>query len=124
MTTPSTIIDPASYTSRDLLLLSQILHTSGLVSPESVHSAKLDTIGKKWFDHKCTQLARRLGEFPLSEAPSGTQVEQLYSEMLEKNPNCKNTTDLANTFYFRRLAELDESITDAKSQFKALLGEE
>lgn len=126
MTSPSagTVTDPVSYTSRDLLLLTQILHTAGLLSPESVRSAQLDDIANKWFDHKCTQLARQLGEFPLSEAPSGMQISELYAQMLEKNPNCKNTTDLANAFYFQRLAELETNIKNAKTEFKGLLGEE
>lgn len=125
MTIPpeTTITDPASYTSRDLLLLTQILHTAGLIAPENVQSAKLDEIAHKWFDHKCTQLARELGEFPVAEAPTGHIVSSLYSKMLESNPTCKNTTDLANTYYFQRLGELEKNINGAKADFKNLLGE-
>lgn len=119
-----TSMDPASYTSRDLLLLTQLLHTAGLIAPENVQSAQLDEIAQKWFDHKCTQLACQLGEFPLSKAPTGTQIWELYSNMLEGNENCKNTTDLANTFYFQRLGELETKIKSAKSEFKTFLGED
>ncbi|EEQ36591.1 hypothetical protein CLUG_00714 [Clavispora lusitaniae ATCC 42720] len=125
MTTPpkDTVTDPKSYTDRDLLLLTQLLHTAGLIAPEDVRASNLDDFGEKWFQHKSTALARQLEEFPLSNAPSGLQVRELYNAMLEQYPNCKNTTDLANTFYFQRIRDLESKIADSKAEFQALLGE-
>lgn len=127
MTTPpgkSTITDPASYSNKDLLLLTQLLHTQGLIDPEAVvQSEHLGQIGKDWFTHKSTQLSRRLGELEITKAPSAQQVATLYENLLEENEHCLNTTALANSYYFARIQELEQRISLDKDKFKELLGE-
>lgn len=119
----SAITDPASYTSKDLLLLTQLLHGRTLIKSEDVAKADLTQIAKQWFEHKSTQISRSTKEFPFTKAPSGQQVLKLYENMLEKNEKCATTTDLANTYYFQRVAELEEKLTQEKGRFKQLLEE-
>lgn len=120
----SIITSPESYTSKDLLLLSQLLHTQGLIEPESVKEYEdLDGIGYDWFHHDSTQLLRRTHENSLTRPPAGDQILALYENMLAENPECKTTTDLANKYYFARVHELEHRIQKDKEDFKALLGE-
>ncbi|WPK23094.1 hypothetical protein PUMCH_000319 [Australozyma saopauloensis] len=113
--------NPASYTFRDLLLLTQILHTLGLIEPKQVlQSPDLDECGETWFNHKCTVLARRLGEFPLHTAATSDQVKQLYENMLQDFSPCQNTTELANSFYHMRIRELETKILEEKDAFETL----
>lgn len=44
--------------------------------------------------------------------------------MLTVNENCATTTDLANSFYFTRIAELEEILGKDKVKFNELLAEE
>lgn len=117
----STVTDPTSYTSKDLLLLTQLLHGRALIKPEEVAKADLTEIAKQWFEHKSTQISRSTREFPLTKAPSGHQVLKLYENMLENNEKCATTTDLANFYYFNRVAELEDKLTQEKGRFKRLL---
>lgn len=120
----SVATDPESYTSKDLLLLTQLLHGQGLIDPTDVTSSiLLSDIANEWFNHKSTQLSRSLNEFPLSKAPSGQQVLRLYENMLAANEKCANTTDLANSFYFARMEELENKLAQDKERFKELLEE-
>lgn len=117
----SVTTDPTSYTSKDLLLLTQLLHGESLINPEAVAKADLTEIGTRWFEHKSTNISRNLKEFPLSKPPSGTQVLKLYENMLADNEKCATTTDLANNYYFKRVAELEEKLTLEKGRFNQLL---
>ncbi|PVH17290.1 uncharacterized protein CXQ87_000174 [Candidozyma duobushaemuli] len=120
----SIITSAESYTNKDLLLLSQLLHTQGLIQPDSVREYEdLESIGSDWFHHDSTQLSRRTHENSLTKPPTGEQILALYENMLEENPDCKTTTDLANKFYFARVHELEHRIQKDKEDFKALLGE-
>lgn len=119
------ITNPASYTSKDLLLLTQLLHTQGLIDPDAVlNSDLLDNIGERWFEHQALQLSCQLGECHLQEAPLGQEIASIYKRLLEELPKCQNTTDLANYLYFTRIAELEDRLAKDKSTFKSLLGEE
>lgn len=120
----SVATDPDSYTSKDLLLLTQLLHGQGLIEPDAVKSSEtLSEIGNEWFNHKSTHLSRSFDEFPLSKAPSAQQVLLLYENMLAANEKCSNTTDLANNYYFARMEELENKLAGDKTRFKELLGE-
>lgn len=113
--------NPASYTYRDLLLLTQILHTRGLIEPDQVlQSDSLDEYGKFWFNHRCTTLSRSQGEYPLEKPPSGPQVLELYENMLNDYSPCKNTTELANCFYHLRMKDLESKIAQEKALFDTL----
>lgn len=116
------ITDPSTYTSKDLLLLTQLLHTSGLIDPDAVRTSDLlDDIGQKWYEHQALQLSIKMNECPLREPPSGKDILALYEKLLENFPKCHNTTDLANYFYFTRIAELEDRIAKDKATFKSLL---
>jgi len=121
MSSQNLVTDPRAYKSKDLLLLTQLLHGESLIQPEEVVNADLSDIGKQWFEHKSTQLSRGIKEFPLSKAPSGPQVLKLYENMLEENEKCSTTTDLANNYYFKRVAELETRLSQDKDRFKNLL---
>lgn len=118
------IVSPSSYTNKDLLLLSQLLHTQGLIEPSAVREYEdLDTIASDWFHHDSTQLLRRTHENSLTKPPTGKQILSLYENMLAENEECKNTTDLANKFYFARVQELESRIKRNKEDFGTILGE-
>ena len=114
-------VNPASYTYRDLLLLTQILHVKNLLETDQVRrSKKLDEFGQTWFEHKSTVLSRRQEEFSLARAPTGSEIRQLYANMLVDYSPCKNTTELANCFYNLRINELKQKISDEKATFETL----
>lgn len=120
--TPNT--DPASYSHRDLLLLTQILHTEGLLEPAQVlNHDKLADIGLEWFNHESTQLSRRQDRFPMLKAPSAKQLGQLYENLLEDYEGCASTTDLANRLYFTLVEQLEQRIAEHKTTFRELLEE-
>lgn len=113
--------DPASYTYRDLLLLTQILYKQGIIEPIQVRqSHSLDEYGRTWFSHKCTVLSRRQDRFPLSEPAVGPQIIELYENMLIDYSPCKNTTELANCFYHLRIKDLENKLTEEKKKFDVL----
>lgn len=121
---PPAHINPASYTHRDLLLLTQMLHTKGLIEPSDVEGSKLlPEIGHAWFEHRATQISRRQGLFPIRRPLSGEDVSDLYRAMLEEFPTCNNTSDLANLFYFSRVKELEQKIDADRERFRELLSE-
>lgn len=124
MSKPATSVaaDPESYTKKDLLLLTQILHGQGLIQPDDVTSSdQLSEIAREWFDHKSSQLSRSSNEFPISKPLTGQQVVKLFENMLAANEKCATTTDLANHFYFSRIEELEEKLGRDKTRFKELL---
>lgn len=124
MTKParSVATDPASYTHRDLLLVTQLLHRLGLITPEQVkNSDRLEELAQEWYSHKSTILSRRQNQFPLESPPTSTQLLKLYDNMLEDNVPCATTTDLANKFYYIRVGELEAQISGYKTQFHSLL---
>lgn len=111
-------IDPKSYTLRDLLLVTQIMHTKGLIQPDQVlASDQLEDVSQEWFSHIGSVVSRNQMQFPIEKALSPTQLGKLYGNMLQDNEHCKNTTDLANAFYFARIAELELKIASAKTDF-------
>lgn len=117
----SVATDPESYTYKDLLLLSQLLHRQGLIEPSAVTAGGLTAIGKEWFDHKSTQLSRNKNEFPVQKPLTSQQIVRLYENMLELNVNCATTTDLANFYYFARMEELKAKLEQDKIRFNELL---
>lgn len=113
---------PETYSDRDLLLFTQLLHTNGLVEPSAItpENARIDAIASAWYSHPSTQLSVRDGLHvtrPLTRA----QVCQLYQNLLEANSGCKNTTDLANKYYFQRVAQLEERILQDQTAFLEVL---
>ncbi|OBA20181.1 hypothetical protein METBIDRAFT_43010 [Metschnikowia bicuspidata var. bicuspidata NRRL YB-4993] len=118
----SVATDPSSFTHRDLLLVTQLLHTLGLITLEQVQASdRLDDLAEDWYVHKSTLLSRRQGQFPLENPPTGQQLRKLYENMLEDNEPCATTTDLANKFYFIRVGELESRISEYKTEFHSLL---
>ncbi|ODV67336.1 hypothetical protein HYPBUDRAFT_110399 [Hyphopichia burtonii NRRL Y-1933] len=115
------IIDPSSYSNRDLLLFTQLLHTKGYIEPKSVENndSSLDDISTEWFHHTSTQLSIQDG-LPIDKPWSRQQCYQLYQNLLKLNPDCENTTDLANHYYYTRINELTSKIDQYKLTFPNL----
>ncbi|CAG85337.2 DEHA2B08668p [Debaryomyces hansenii CBS767] len=115
--------DPSTYSKRDLLLLTQLLHMNGLIEPSSVSPSeqKLEYVSREWFDHASTQLSIQQGSLNLEESPSVDDICQLYERLLSQTPDCKNTTDLANYFYYNRMDELQSKIDAGKKKVSDIL---
>lgn len=114
--------DPDAFSNKDLLLLSQLLHTRGLIQPAEVAVLEdLDDVAQEWFAHKSTQISRRLNEYPLKLAPTGEDIGALYDKMIETNRHCRTTTDLANHYYYSRVRELETQVQQNQDRFKELL---
>lgn len=119
------LVEEATYNNRDLLLLTQLLHTKGLIEPDSLkpNDKKLESISKQWFEHQSTQISIAQDHLPLTLPLSGSQVLQLYQNLLANHSECKNTTDLANHFYFTRVEEVAATLELQKAQFRELVDE-
>lgn len=113
---------PDTYSDRDLLLFTQLLHTNGLVEPSAVtpENPRIDAISSAWYTHPSTQLSIRDG-LHVTRPLTRSQVCQLYQNLLEANDGCKNTTDLANKYYFSRVAQLELRILQDQQAFLAAL---
>lgn len=114
---------PSTYGNRDLLLLTQLLHTSGLIDPDSItpDNKLVARVGRDWFAHHLTQLSRQREGLTVDSPLSPEEVVELYQNLLAENELCKNTTDLANKFYFARIDELTTKIDEAKQSFPELI---
>lgn len=119
------LVKASTYNNRDLLLLTQLLHTKGLIKPDSIHpnEKKLDDIAKQWFEHQATQISIAQDKLPMTLPLTSSQVSKLYQDLLEQHNDCKNTTDLANHFYFTRMEELGNKIENEKKEFRELVDE-
>lgn len=119
------LVKASTYNNRDLLLLTQLLHTNGLIEPESIQPSekKLDGIAKQWYEHQATQISIAQDKLPMTLPLTGSQVSKLYQDVLQQHSDCKDTTDLANHFYFTRMEELGSNIEDQKKDFRELVDE-
>lgn len=124
-TDDSSVTDPASYGNRDLLLLTQLLHTNQLIEPTSItkDSKLIGDISTEWYNHISTKLSRERDHLNIQKPLTNEQICQLYQNLLEINKECNNTTDLANHYYFTRIDELNDKINNSKNQFSSLLQE-
>ncbi|CUM64981.1 uncharacterized protein PRCAT00002599001 [Priceomyces carsonii] len=115
---------PENYSQRDLLLLSQLLYTNGLldVSSLTANTKKLDEIIQEWFDHKSTKLSLASGTLHITIPPTPNQVLSLYDKLLAQS-DCDNTTDLANFLYYNRIEELERIIDEQKNEFNSILSD-
>lgn len=120
------VTDPNKYSKRDLLLLLQLLHTNGLITPSSIkdlsNSMLLKEISNQWFDHQSTLLSFMNG-LTMKSPWTVDQVTSLYSNLLESNADCQNTTELANKIYHERIAELDTKVKESQLNFTAILND-
>lgn len=118
--------DPLKYCKRDLLALMQLLHDKGLIDPVSVTEDAIasSNLHTKWFNLPSTQLSLLQGLCPLLHPPSPHLLCSLYKNLLQEHPHCKNTTDLANFFYFSHVEELENVLLSKKEQFYSLLEQE
>ena len=96
---------------------------NGLIEPSSVSPSeqKLESVSREWFDHASTQLSIQQGLLKLEKAPSVDDICQLYEKLLSQTPDCKNTTDLANYFYYNRMDELQSKIDAGKKKVSEIL---
>ena len=118
------LTDPDYYSSRDLLLFSQLLHTYGLILPESVENYdNMDMICQKCFDHQSTRLSVEYG-LEIEKPWTAKEAVELYKKLLEKY-ECGNSTELANIVYAERVRELEAKVGRSQEEFSGLLeGEE
>lgn len=91
---------------------------NGLIESSSVTPSekKLVSVSNEWFSHASTQLSIQQGTLQLDGAPSVDDICQLYQKLLRETPDCKNTTDLANYFYYSRMDELQTKIDAGKKK--------
>lgn len=116
------VTDPNKYSKRDLLLLLQLLHTAGLIDPNSVSKANsgvLEQISLTWYHHKSTKLSM-LNGLDLDQPWSVDQVILLYNALLAQYPG-KNTTTMADAVYSERIQQLETKLSTSQSQFDTLL---
>lgn len=112
-----------SENNRDLLLFLQFLHINGLNDPKAitVDEPKLLNIGREWHNHKSIQLSIKQGELKNEPAPTPKKLVDTYKQLLRGNEDCKNTADLANKFYYQRIAEVEELIQKNRAEFRTEL---
>lgn len=120
------VTDPNKYNKRDLLLFLQLLHTNGLIEPDSVqnpsNSQLLKDISNQWFDHQSTQLSFMNG-LTMKSPWTVEQMTSLYNNLLTSNEDCHNTTELANKIYHGRIEELETKLKTSQLEFNAILNE-
>ncbi|KAI5963783.1 uncharacterized protein KGF55_002663 [Candida pseudojiufengensis] len=117
----SQITNPNSYTLRDVLLLSQLLHInhiSNLDKLEKIDNALLVSILSTWKTHISTKL-----DHSNIKINTLNQLIDLYKKLLAKY-NVENTESLANEVYFTRIDELEDTIAKKKIEFRNTLEEE
>ncbi|KAI5951273.1 hypothetical protein KGF54_004347 [Candida jiufengensis] len=114
------LTNPNTYTLRDILLLSQLLHINHiptLKKLESIDHDLLVTILNEWKQHISTTL-----EHSTIKINTLNQLKELYIKLLEKY-KVENTENLANEVYFLRIDELENIIQSKKEEFKMTLNE-
>ncbi|CAI5757047.1 unnamed protein product [Candida verbasci] len=114
------ITDPEFYSLRDVLLLSQLLHTNHIGTLETLKSSnedKLYDIIQKFTSHKSFKLENKVVKLSTIE-----QLVELYSNLF-KYYDVDTTADLANYVYYKRIEELENIIEDKKSEFQQVLNE-
>lgn len=114
----SQITDPDSYSLRDILLLSQLLHTNKiptLQALESINHNVLESVLHQWKTHVSTQL-----EHKTIKINTLHQLMELYRKLLDKY-KVDNTESLANEVYYLRIDELKNTIETKRNEFTAVL---
>ncbi|KAK6459889.1 hypothetical protein DFJ63DRAFT_315765 [Scheffersomyces coipomensis] len=108
------ITNPATYSQREILLLSQLLYVNNLQDEKSIDSASdelISTILTEFKNHVVMKLDNK--QIKLN---TKIQLKELYSNLLAQN-GVNNTEDLANTTYFGRMDQLNQQIAHHKQEF-------
>ncbi|CAK9436103.1 uncharacterized protein LODBEIA_P06610 [Lodderomyces beijingensis] len=117
----SQITNANNYTLRDTLLISQLLyinHIATLEDLEKIDPSLLESILNEWKTHISTRLEQKT-----IKINTLNQMKDLYKNMLKKY-KADTTETLANQVYFLRMSELEQTITQKKSEFQAILNED
>ncbi|KAL6451084.1 hypothetical protein SBY92_001335 [Candida maltosa Xu316] len=114
------VTDPKYYSSRQILLLSQLLHTNDIdnyAKLKSFNPNKLQALISEWKQHKINGL----NDSPI-KLNTINQLLELYEKLLAKY-EVDNTEELANTVYFMRIMELEDVIKKDQESFTEILQE-
>lgn len=114
----SQITNPNLYSLRDVLLLSQLLHThkiQTLEDLESINRNLFENILHQWKTHVSTQL-----QCKTIKISTLNQLKELYRKLLEKY-KVENTESLANKVYYMRIEELESIIELKRKEFATVL---
>ena len=114
----SQVTNPNLYTLRDVLLLSQLLHTNKIQTQQDLDSIApdvLETILHQWKTHVSTQL-----EHKSIKVNTLNQLKELYRKLLEVY-KVNDTESLANEVYYLRIEELESTIEMKKKEFSTVL---
>lgn len=117
----STITNPAIYSTRDVLLISQLLHINGIKNAKELDSASsdlIDTILTEWRDHYTVKLENKS-----IKIRTKAQLKELFQKLLTRY-QVDSTEELANSAYFARIDELESDISRYKNQFREVLNSE
>ncbi|EGW32284.1 uncharacterized protein SPAPADRAFT_61366 [Spathaspora passalidarum NRRL Y-27907] len=117
----STITNPDMYSTRCILLLSQLLHINGIKDSSKLESCNEDLIQdilSQWKNHASTKLDPELE----IKVTTRAQLRELYGNLLSKF-DVSDTVELANHVYFFRVDELQADIAKYKSEFTEILNE-
>ncbi|EMG49537.1 hypothetical protein G210_5661, partial [Candida maltosa Xu316] len=121
------VTDPKYYSSRQILLLSQLLHTNDIdnyAKLKSFNPNKLQALISEWKQHKINGLNGQALNNTDSPIKLNTinQLLELYEKLLAKY-EVDNTEELANTVYFMRIMELEDVIKKDQESFTEILQE-
>lgn len=121
------VTDPSNYSSRQVLLLAQLLHSSNIASLDKLKASnenKLQSLIQQWKLHKINGLnGTTLNNTDLTiKLNTNNQLIELYGKLLSKY-KVANTEELADVVYFKRIEELEYIINEDKQLFSSILNE-
>lgn len=121
------VTDPSNYSSRQVLLLAQLLHSSNITSLDKLKASnenKLQSLIQQWKLHKINGLnGTTLNNTDLTiKLNTNNQLIELYGKLLRKY-KVANTEELADAVYFKRIEELEYIINEDKQLFSSTLNE-
>lgn len=119
------VSDPSNYSSRQVLLLAQLLHSSSISSLKKLKATnenKLQSIIQQWKLHKINGLdgATLNNTDTTIKLNTNNQLIELYGKLLRKY-EASNTEELADAAYFKRIEELEDIIDKDKQLFTNIL---
>ncbi|RCK64050.1 hypothetical protein Cantr_10558 [Candida viswanathii] len=122
-----TVTDPSIYSSRQILLLAQLLHSSNISSLaklKKTNENKLQALIHEWKLHKINGLngATLNNTDSTIKLNTNNQLVELYGNLLEKY-EVNGTEELTDTVYFKRIEELEGVIDKDKQLFRRILQE-
>lgn len=117
--------NPGIYSTRQILLLAQLLHSDNINNVDkltSLNENKIQNIIIQWKQHKINHLnsATINNKDSTIKLQTTAQLVELYKNLLKKY-EVTNTEELANAAYFKRMSELEGIIEKDKQMFEDTL---